>query len=169
MNINITHFSTYAVFFFRERVIPSLTAQQEKIIIIASVSFGCLAASYLVYHFCLKSENNVQKSQKMLASDAVKERKRQFDIIGKLKNRKFENGIQNGKGKRTEFGIVAEGDLKDGKLNGQGKKTFTMGRVEVEEGKFVDDKLHGQGKRTKRNGKIEEGLFEDGVLKQPKN
>ena len=42
--MNIHSFSISAVSFFREHFLPSLTAQQKKIILLASLAFGCLAA-----------------------------------------------------------------------------------------------------------------------------
>ena len=44
-----------------------------------------------------------------------------------------------------------EGEFHNGKLNGQGKKTYTNGRVS--EGKFVNGKLNGQGKIALIDGK----------------
>jgi len=47
-------------------------------------------------------------------------------------------------GKKTYSGGVYEGEMKDDKMNGRGKFTFTNGRVY--EGEFKDDKLNGRGK-----------------------
>lgn len=46
MNININSFSFISI--FRQNVLPSLTAQQKKIIMIVSIAFGLLSASYLI-------------------------------------------------------------------------------------------------------------------------
>ena len=46
MNINMSSFSSYAVSLFKQSVLPSLTSQQKKIILIASLAFGLLAVWY---------------------------------------------------------------------------------------------------------------------------
>jgi hypothetical protein len=75
-------------------------------------------------------------------------------------------------GKKTfPNGDIWEGEFKDGKLNGQGKKTFVYeGEVEkVYEGEFKEGELNGQGKITfflKGFQQIFEGEFIDSCLKQ---
>ena len=59
-------------------------------------------------------------------------------------------------------GSIAEGEFKDGKLHGSGKKTDQDGSIA--EGEFVRDGLQGQGKRTLSDGTVEEGEFKGGFL-----
>lgn len=63
---------------------------------------------------------------------------------------------------RDEEGVITEGKFINGKLNGQGKKTFK--NKMVEEGQFKDDELHGKGKRICTDKSIQDGEFEEGLL-----
>jgi hypothetical protein len=62
-------------------------------------------------------------------------------------------------------GATAEGEFANGRLNGQGKVTYPIGKIAEEEGEFKDGWLNGQGKITYRKGDIEEGEFKDGKLR----
>ncbi len=76
----------------------------------------------------------------------------------------FEGDCQNGCGGRVsvEDGIVEEGIFEDGQLNGQGKRTWNDG--DIEEGNFENGHLHGQGKVTCSNGAVFEGVWEGNCL-----
>lgn len=56
MNVNFNSLSSNALSFFKENVLSSLTDQQKKILIVASIAFSCLAACYLVRQWCLISK-----------------------------------------------------------------------------------------------------------------
>jgi len=55
MNITLNSFSNYAISFLKEEVLPTLTAQQKKILIISSIAFGFLAACYAISR-CFKPQ-----------------------------------------------------------------------------------------------------------------
>ena len=48
-------FSNYAVSLLKDQVLPSLTAQQKKILLVVSVAFSCLAALYVIYRCCFRA------------------------------------------------------------------------------------------------------------------
>lgn len=73
------------------------------------------------------------------------------------------NGKRNGQGKYAyDSGNVYEGEWKDGKKAGQGKFTWADGSVY--EGEWKDDERNGQGKLTLASGTVKEGEFKDGIL-----
>lgn len=55
MNINLNSFSNGVNLFFKESVLPSVTAQQKKILMIASIAFGFLVACYLANRYFFKA------------------------------------------------------------------------------------------------------------------
>lgn len=161
MNIHPNSFSNYAVSFFKESVLPSLTAQHKKILLITSIVFG-LAVCYMVscYYFKAKLLNGYGKKT---------------SPYGDVEEGLFDNGaliqpkINPSPKKETRTypcGIVAVGEFKGDELNGQGKKTFVNGTVE--EGEFKDDELNGPGKLTFADGTVLDGEFKDGWLCQGK-
>src|SRR6476661_9444881 len=56
MDIYFQAFSNYAVTAFKEIILPTLTAQQKKICLIAALALGFLAASYLVRRYCFNTQ-----------------------------------------------------------------------------------------------------------------
>lgn len=112
MNIRIC--SHNPVSFLQERIVPSLTSQQKKIMAIASLAFLLLAAAiYIMKPGCFK--NKIWK-----------------DDLGTF----------NGFGTRNcPNGAIAEGEFKDGKLTGEGKKTDPDGVVW--KGEFNDGEFYG--------------------------
>lgn len=81
------------------------------------------------------------------------------------------NGQRHGEGIFTisqgAYEIVMEGEFKDGKLSGLGKKTFTKktnpDEFAIYEGKFKDGELNGKGKITTEFS-VQEGEFKDDNL-----
>ena len=71
MNIKLNVFSDYAVSLFKENVLPSLTSQQKKIILIASIALGLLAAAW---YFASKCSFGAKKmaNQEETENSAVK-------------------------------------------------------------------------------------------------
>src|SRR5437868_5093484 len=63
MNI-ISSSSSFAISFFSEKILPSLTAQQKKILVIATIALGFLTACYAIRHvFYGKVEANPEKKE----------------------------------------------------------------------------------------------------------
>lgn len=61
--------------------------------------------------------------------------------------------------------MILEGDMKDDKLNGQGKKIIKTENGDfISEGNFINDELNGPGKKTYPSGNIQEGVFKDDNL-----
>ena len=56
----------YTAHFFKEAVLDSISIQQKKIILIASLAFSLLAAYYLIKHYCF-----TVKSPEVRLDDAV--------------------------------------------------------------------------------------------------
>lgn len=153
MNINLCSFSGYTVSFLSESVLPSISAQQKKILVIASIAFAILAALYAASHCCFEEEILNGPGKKTNPNGSVSEGE-------------FKDGKLHGQGKMTfKNGEVWEGEFKQGKLK-QGKEIYPGGTVI--EGEFKDRKLHGQGKITRHDGRVTEGEFRDGSLRQGK-
>ena len=53
--MNVRHLISQPIYFFRESVIPSLTNQQKKILVVALAALACLAAC-LYYFLRVKTE-----------------------------------------------------------------------------------------------------------------
>src|ERR1700730_5427672 len=53
---SVYSFSNYVISLLKDNVLPSLTAQQKKILLIASVAFSCLASCYLIYRCCFRTK-----------------------------------------------------------------------------------------------------------------
>ena len=187
MNVNFIYLSHFNLNFLKENFLTSLLDQQKKILALAAIAFGSLAAYYVVSRYCFK------KIEKKVCPD------------GKIEKGEFKNGVLHGKGKRTLFyeekplgnfnvvilkgnenksnfhkklekGEFKEGDLikgkkrfplgekqvgefKDGRINGNGKVKFPDGEIRI--GIFKDGRLNGQGKIIYSNGVIQEGIFSD--------
>lgn len=60
MNIHLNSFSNYAVSFLKESVLPSLSTQHKKILVIASLALGFWAACYALRH-CLPTRKSIEK------------------------------------------------------------------------------------------------------------
>ena len=148
MNINIHPFSNYAISLFRETVLSSLAHQRKKILVIASIVFGCLFA------YCWKSRYNYKGT---VGEEGKTKISSLFGLL--VREGEFKDDELNGQGKSNcLFGLILEeGEFKDGVLNGQGKLTHDSslfgGGVTVREGEFKDGKLNGLGKITRRDGK----------------
>lgn len=55
MNINFNFLFCHATSLFKESVLPFLTAQQKKILVVASIAFGLLSAYYLFGCCCFNA------------------------------------------------------------------------------------------------------------------
>ncbi len=85
------------------------------------------------------------------------------DDDGTIREGQFKDGKLNGNGKISYTnGNIFEGQFKNGYLNGNGKISYTSGNIY--EGQFKDGKLNGFGKISYTNGNIYEGQFQDGQL-----
>lgn len=62
MHINsfndLNSFTCFCVCLLKEKILPSITQQQKKVLLVTSVAFACLAASYAFYFYCLKPKKN---------------------------------------------------------------------------------------------------------------
>src|SRR4029077_14190524 len=59
-------FSHYAVSLLKDQVLPALTAQQRKILVVVSVAFSCLAALYLTYRCCFRATSLTNEDEQAL-------------------------------------------------------------------------------------------------------
>lgn len=142
MNIHFNSLSNFVITFFNESVQPSLTGRQKKILIITTLAVTALLAILSFLHWNRRGWS--------------------------LKNWPV-NG--QGEGRKVFFdGEIWEGEFKDGKLNGPGKKISDrqvlfgkgtmfeiLGRGTIREGEFKNCMLNGPGKIMHRDGTIEEG------------
>lgn len=76
MNIQLTPLSTQTLIFLRDRILPSLTAQQKKVLMVATIVFAALAACYFVFRSCCFDLNStLAKSLLDLDNDKAPETK----------------------------------------------------------------------------------------------
>ncbi len=127
--MNIQFFCTRSVALFNEKLVPLLTAQQKKTILLASMIFAVLLIA--IYVFRNWTDNKVvyfNGHGHLIAQN------------GDVMNGDFKDGMLDGLGKVTrQNGEIWEGEFKCHKLNGQGKKTYSDGRIE--EGLFKEGVL----------------------------
>lgn len=151
MNINFNFVSHCVAYLVSESGLPSLTDQQQKILLIASVALGALATTYAIKRCCRS--------------------------IAKIEGAII-NGRLEGLGKIIfDSGVIIQGNFKNGKLNGQGQVLYPPStpqqivfyRIIKEEGTFKDGMLHGPGKTTDYTGKVREGIFDSNHLLSAKN
>jgi hypothetical protein len=66
MNININLFSNYVTPIFRNNSLPPLIRQRNRIFVISTIAFACLAACYMASRLCVKllSNKNVEQNNK---------------------------------------------------------------------------------------------------------
>ena len=57
------------------------------------------------------------------------------------------------------------GELRDGKMLGQG--TFTWANGDTYVGEFLDSNRNGQGTKTDADGTVKKGIWKDGKLVEP--
>jgi hypothetical protein len=82
-------------------------------------------------------------------------------ILGGAYEGEIKDGKANGQGTWTHpNGIKYVGEWKDDKKNGQGTLTYSEGGNYV--GEFKDDMWNGQGTLTRANGRTKSGLWKDG-------
>ena len=178
MNINFNSFPSYAVSLLRENVLPSLTAQHKKILVIASIAFVFMAACYaVVYHCrCFKfmnhDEGEMEKEKK--SDEKVEEELCEDNVLKQpktnptptLKPLSDQYGALDGNGTRTLVsGAVLVGEFANGFLNGLGKATWED--KTIEEGYFKNNSLNGTGTRITFGGQVSQGVFKGGILNGP--
>lgn len=194
--VSQSYFYNQVLVLFKDKVLPTLTSQQKKVVLAVSFIFSCLAF-LTVRYYCFKDKTLNYAKKKPDLSDGksesapkVKETIVQEDgtvyeiyegdfksgcFKGKIihsKDHIYEGEFENHKLKEgtisLQDGRIYEGKFKNGELNGPGKIILPNGTIE-EEGMFESGQLHGLGKRIYSNGIEEEGLFEYGRCSQPKD
>lgn len=163
--------------FFKTIFSRELTILQKRVLGVALLALGILAACLTAIHFCAKRhKNKVDANSKEAKVPAKKEDDIFLDddidvnifldlLDDKVKIRvegELKDGKLHGKGKIT-FGLgkVHEGQFKEGLLNGEGKITF---KEMVIKGEFKNGCLNGQGTMTLKGKPFWEGEFKDGIL-----
>lgn len=183
MNINFHSFSNYAIS-FRDNIISSLNPQQKKILVIASVAFGILAACYAISRCCFKAsiKDGPGKNSFLFVFGIIEKEGefKNYKLHGQGKQSSwFDSSVKEGNFEDDELlngkitypnGDVYEGECKDGKPNGFGKLTSTSngnidhGGTEYK-GEFKNGKPHGKGKlkyEESNSKKYFAGEFNDG-------
>lgn len=163
MNICINSFSS-SIRLCQEYLLPSLNTQQRKILVIASMVFGFIAMSYMVWNYCFRVRELNGKGKKIY-DDTTEEQG------------EFKNDILHGQGTRKHpDGVIEQGQFNQGVLDGGGKLTFNVGSMiqaggkshksysnGVYEGLFKDGEMV-YGKKMYPDGTILEGKFEDHIF-----
>lgn len=101
---------------------------------------------------------------KLEAAEPTVKAEREKSVItfpnGDVYEGEIEDGKPDGQGKMTYFnGIIYEGEFKSGKPDGLGKVTYAEAFYE---GEFKDGKPNGQGRIKHANGNIYEGEYKNG-------
>ena len=149
MYIKLNDFSRCTSAFLKESILPSFTAQQKKIILIASIALGILAAGWYVMSRCSFTTKPLDGPGKITLED------------GSIAEGEYKNGKRNGLWKSTKAdGSVWEGEYKNGQLNGPVKTTLADGSVE--EGEYKNGQLNGPIKLTHADGSVKEGESKNG-------
>src|SRR5690348_15605380 len=105
MRIYLHSFPSHVTSLLKESLLPALTAQQKKILIVASIAFGFLAALYVANRYFQAKWQHSQNNTIELTQDEFKpELNKQEKITERLEN-------------------LNEGIFKDGNLNESGKTT----------------------------------------------
>jgi hypothetical protein len=191
MNILLNPISRDTVSFLNENLVQAFTPLHKKILIIAAAAFACLAAYYLMSHYCFSAQSleekkapieldeEVQNEEKVSNAAAPKEGISPIEEVEELPQ-SDEYGTLNGPGKRIDprenpsyywLPVTSEGTFENGRLIGHGKVTFNNGTVWEGEFKPISghDYLNGEGKRVEKNkeGEVEtifEGTFQEHKL-----
>lgn len=74
MDIHLNSFPSHALSLLKERILPSYTAQQKIIILIASIGFGILAAWFVANRFCFAAKQLNPEEKTISPNEAVAER-----------------------------------------------------------------------------------------------
>ena len=179
MNIRLSSFSYYEVSFFNGGILPSFTAQQKKIILIASFAFGLLAASWYIANWYFKSKKVEKPKERSENEPPIKSESlnKQEAAINQTEDETLSNEVAALDESQDDQREASSPDkekkdlhpifMKTAVEDGQGKKTYPDGSVE--EGEFKNDKLEGKGKRTLKGGilyagDVFEGEFKGGLL-----
>lgn len=142
MYIKLNDFSYWTSAFLKESVLPSFTAHQRKIILIASIALGILAAGWYIISRCSYAAKPLDGPGKITLKDGSKGE-------GQYKNGKYE-GVWKIKG---ADGSVTEAEYKNGKPHGLWRKTTSDGsqyEIVYENG----IKKSGSGKEVSADGAI---------------
>lgn len=121
MNINLNTFYQ-PLLAFKEKIFFPLTSQQKKIAIVVAIAISCIAAMHLISRYCFINGRKISNLKLRLTG--------------------------NGHGNVIHWhGEIAQGKFRNGKLHGQGKRTWLSwdDREHIEEGQFQNGRLHGQG------------------------
>ena len=109
------------------------------------------------------ADNDTSKKRKRLESNDEEVGGCPIKKPNKVYEGEIEDGKMNGQGTlRLADGSVYEGEWKDGNMHGKG--TYTSSYGSVYEGEWKDDKKHGKGKLTFSNGDVYEGEWKDGKM-----
>lgn len=187
MNIfqmNLHSLSNNAIALFKENLLPTLTTQQKKIVLIASCALGFLVTCFAITYYSLKQKKVMSPvpACELPVKDEIKSANNKKEVKDnplnsnanlsgskKLNFTKFIiwegsvlNGKFTGKGQISYPSSVEKGEFKDGLLNGKGKITYD--NMSVHEGQFKNGLLHGKGKRITASGITQEGVFVNGCF-----
>lgn len=153
MYIKLHDFSSCTSAFLKESILPSLTAQQKKIILVASIALGILAAVWYVMNRCSFAAKPLDGPVKITYED------------GSIDEGEYKNGDRDGLWKLTKTdGSVMEAEYIDGQANGPAKATHADGSVLL--GEYKNGKPHGIWQKTASDGTVLELVYEDGIRKE---
>lgn len=168
---NLCTFSNYTASLFKENVLPSLNAQQKRMVIIASLAFGFLATCYAISHYWQKKSSlPIEELEQSLSlpSKEPTSKKVKNGAPNILDQQNFSKGAVVNYTANGEIKVIypdgsyKEGTFENNKLNGQGK-AYRAHSAELLEGIFKDDILI-QGKLTDSHQVVREGTFKDEKL-----
>lgn len=165
----------YGSFCFKEDNLSSLTNQQKKIVIIASIAIGCFVVCYLAIRYYTSRVNGSKKIEALPKpfNDEKKAQDNQAKNLREIDTELTEDekwfvdyGLRfnKGKTKAAQSDLVKDSHKPAVKVMIQPtyqSKTLPDGRIC--EGTF-DENLNGQGTITYSYGRVEKGDFKEGKL-----
>ena len=130
MHINFHSFSNQAISSLKENILPTLTAQQKKILVIASIALGFLAALYLAGRRCFTAELLEGQGKKTFPDGTIGEGEFKGGMLhGQAKktypDKALEKSDLEHSSQKLPDGTIGEGEFKGGMLHGQGKKNLS--------------------------------------------
>lgn len=103
-SISQSCFYNQVILSFKDKFLPTLTIQQQKVVLAVSLIFSCLAAFFAIWYYCFKDKNLNHPTRKPdlnndkpIDSPHVKETRFENNIFYEIYEGEFESGCFRGK------------------------------------------------------------------------
>lgn len=159
MNINLLNnlytfsFSTGSL--FNEKILPSLTQQQKKVLLVASVAFACITACYVFYFYCSGSKK-IEEANKSIS----KEKDSNQNLNNAIKLVISEKLVASPKSSNAE--PVANENSVESKVPEVVPPLSPKFTIPLDKKELNDDSLNITETLNFNNGKVYEGVVKNG-------